>query len=62
MLFRRIEREKRMSSLALMLLALLAGCGGPAPVETTADDELMDELLNGGLRFNFSKVSLAPGR
>lgn len=37
-----------MSSLALMLLALLAGCGGPAPVETTADDELMDELLSDG--------------
>lgn len=35
-----------MSSLAVMLLALLAGCGGPAPVETTADDELMDELLS----------------
>lgn len=43
MSFRRSCLEKIVSSLAVVLL--LAGCGGQEPVQTAADDDLLDELL-----------------
>ena len=43
MLFRRSCLEKIVSSLVVVLL--LAGCGGQEPVKTASDDDLLDELL-----------------